>query len=238
MRHILFIGTDFEQYLRLKESLNEFTCVYSVNLADGTKQFNQQRFCLIILNLALISSDNGQEALLRSFRRAGPAPIIALCNDLQYANVVRLLHTGADQILDLRIPDEILVAYIHTLINRYLLLDHLDREQHGHTDMCIGDFEINLKRRQVFLNGKEIDLTSKEFDLLLFFAQNSEQVLSESQIFENVWHINKDFHSSIAKPINRLRQKIEPDHHNPVYIRSVRGSGYLFMPRLVESCDI
>ena len=64
MQHILFIGADFEQYLRLKTLLSEFACVYSVSLPDGIKQFNQQRFSLIVLDLSLILSDAGQEERL------------------------------------------------------------------------------------------------------------------------------------------------------------------------------
>ena len=74
--------------------------------------------------------------------------------------------------------------------------------------------------------------------LLLFFAQNPNRVLTEAQIYDRVWHTDKGFHSSIAKPINRLRQKIEPDQRNPVYIQSIRGVGYQFVPNIVTSCDI
>lgn len=238
MQKVLFVRTDFEQYLRLKDYLLEFSLVYSASLTDGIKQLDQHQFCMIVLDLSLILSDAGQEDLLHSLRRAYPTPIIALCSNTKDSNVVRLLGAGADQALATHTPDEVLVAYIHTLINRYTLLDYIDREQIGQVEFCIGDFVIDLRRRQVFLKGKQLDLSGKEYDLLLFFAQNPDQVLTEEQIFEHVWHTDKDFHSSIAKPINRLRQRIEPDHKNPVYIRSVRGAGYLFMPKLVESCDI
>ena len=114
----------------------------------------------------------------------------------------------------------------------------MEREQNRRTNLYVGDFEIDLMRRHVFLKGKKIDLSSKEYELFLFFAQNPEQVLTEAQIYEGVWNSDKDFHSSIAKPIHRLRQKVEPDQRNPSYIRSVRGAGYQFMPSLITSCDI
>ena len=238
MQHILFIGADFEQYLRLKTILNDFTCVYSVNLTDGIRQFNQQQFSLIVLDLSLILSNADQEELLRSFRRAHPVPIIALCENVEDSNVVRLLGAGADQVLDIQTADTVLTAYAQTLVNRYILLDHMDREQSCRTELCVGDFEIDLMRRQVSLKGEKIELSGKEFDLLLFFAQNPERVLTEAKIYERLWHTDKNFHSSISKPINRLRQKIEPDIRNPVYIRSIRGVGYQFMPNFVVSCDI
>ena len=85
MQSILFVGADFEQYLRLKAILNNLVCIYSVSLPDGIRQFNQQQFSLLILDLSLIASDSGQEELLRSFRRAHPVPIIAdIFNRLKY----------------------------------------------------------------------------------------------------------------------------------------------------------
>ncbi len=235
---ILFIVTDFEQYLRLKSSLFEFACTYSVSLPEGVKQFNQQEFCLLILNLSLLQSNAGQEELLRSLRRANPVPIIALCPDVNDSNVVRLMGAGADQVLPVQVSDEVLLAHTHTLINRYTVLDHMDREQHNPVELCVGDFVIDLIRHQVFIKGKEVKLSGKEFELLVFFAQNPERVLTEAQIFERVWNSGKDFHSSIAKPINRLRRKIEPDTVEPAYIRSVRGVGYQFIPKPIKSCDI
>jgi len=235
---ILFIGTDFEQYLRLKSTFSEFTCTYSISLSEGVNQFNQQEFCLIVLNLSLILLDAGQEELLRSFRRAHPVPIIALCANASDSDVVRLLDAGADQVLPAQIPDEVLAAYTHTLINRYTFLDRMDRAQCNQIELCVGDFVIDLIRRQVFIKGQKIELSGKKFELLVFFAQNPERVLTEAQIFEGVWKSDKDFHSSIAKPINRLRQRIEPDTGEPAYIRSVRGVGYQFMPENTKSCDI
>ncbi len=213
-------------------------CVYSVSLPDGIRQFNQQQFCLLVLDLSLVVSDAGQEELLRSFRRAHPVPIIVMCNNMNDSNVVRLLSAGADQVLDVQGPDELLAAYTHTLINRYTLLANLEREQNRRTNLYIGDFEIDIMRRRVFVKGKQIDLSSKEYELFLFFAQNPEQVLSEEQIYEGVWNSDKDFHSSISKPIHRLRQKIEPDQRNPSYIRAIRGAGYQFVPSPIISCDI
>jgi len=85
---ILFIATDFEQYLKLKSTFNEFDCTYSISLPEGISQFNQQEFCLIILNLSLVLSNAGQEELLRSFRRAHPVPIIAQCADVNDSEAV------------------------------------------------------------------------------------------------------------------------------------------------------
>lgn len=239
MQHILFIGTDFEQFCRLKTILKEYYCIYSIDLLEGTKQYNRHKqLCLVVINLSVILLDYGPEELLCSLRRARPTPIIALSDSMEDSNVVCLLNAGADQVLAIQTPDEVLAAYMNTLINRYTLLNNIDQEQLSQTTFHIGDFSFDFRRKQVFLKGEQIELSRKEFDLLLFFAQNPDRVLSEEHILERVWHTDKNFHSSISKPINRLRQKIEPDHRVPVYIRSVRGRGYQFSPSSVESCDI
>ncbi len=62
-QNILFISTDYQQYLRLKSTLSEFACTYSVSLSEGVSLFNQQKFCLIVLNLSPILSPAGQEEL-------------------------------------------------------------------------------------------------------------------------------------------------------------------------------
>ena len=117
MQSILFVGADFGLYRSLKVILNKYACIYSVSLPDGIRQFNQQQFCLLILDLSRIDSDAaGQEELLHSFRRAHPVPIIALCDNMENSNIVRLLGAGADQILDAQGPADILAAYTHQSI--------------------------------------------------------------------------------------------------------------------------
>lgn len=187
MQHILFIGTDFEQFCRLKTILKEFSCLYSIDLSEGTRQYNQHKqLCLVVINLSLILLDFGPEELLCSFRRARPTPIIALSDNTEDSNVVCLLNAGADQVLAIQTSDEVLAAYMNTLINRYTLLNHIDQEQLSQTTFHIGDFFFDFRRKQVFLKGKKIELSRKEFDLLLFFAQNPDRVLSEKQILEKV----------------------------------------------------
>jgi len=230
MPYILFVGLDYEQYIELKVNLPEVSCIYTVGLRDGIKLFNQQQFSLILLNLSLIASDAAQEELLLSFRCSHPAPIIALCNNMQDLDVVRLLKAGADQVLPVQTSNNVLIAYAQTLLNRYTTLNYMDREQSSQAVMRVGDFTVDVMRRHVFVKSKEIKLTRKEFDLLIFFAKNPERVLTEDQIIETVWGTEKDFHSDLSKPIHRLRQKIEPNCES-TYIFSVRGVGYQFMPR-------
>lgn len=233
---ILYIGSDFEQYIQIKERLDEFESIYAAHLSDGIRQFNQRAYCLIIIDLLLL--DTGRNELLQALRRASPVPIIALHDYTESEDIALILNSGADIPLHRATASVLLEAYARSLITRYTLLDYIDHGHVGEAFMRVGDFEIDLRRRRVSIKGRPVSLSGKEYDLFCFFARNPDRVLTEDQIFERVWHTEKEYHSSITKPIHRLRQKIEPDLRRPVYIHSVRGVGYYFTPIPAELCDI
>ena len=93
-----------------------------------------------------------------------------------------------------------------------------------------GGLEICLLRINVFLNKREIFLTTKEFDILYFLASYPDFVFTHKQIYEVVWneeYVHDD--ANITSHISHIRRKIEPDPNHPVYIQTVRGVGYKFV---------
>lgn len=98
--------------------------------------------------------------------------------------------------------------------------------------LAFDNLTIDSGRRKVDLNGQEIDLTSKEFDILFFLASYPGQVFTHHQIYESVW--DKEYvydEGNITAHIGRIRKKIEPDPRHPVFILTVRGVGYKFRDR-------
>ena len=92
-----------------------------------------------------------------------------------------------------------------------------------------GDLAINEKTRRVEVANKEISLTPKEFDILLFLARNRGEVFTKEQIYNAVWeedYIMDD--SNIMAFIRKLRKKIEPNPDAPIYIQTIWGIGYKF----------
>ena len=88
---------------------------------------------------------------------------------------------------------------------------------------------IDKDNRIVCVNDKHIDLTGKEFDLLLFLANNKGRVYTKKQIYTQVWENDYAFDdSNIMSFISKLRKKIEPNPDNTFYIQTVRGVGYRF----------
>lgn len=96
-----------------------------------------------------------------------------------------------------------------------------------------GELSINEKTRQVTRDDKEVQLTPKEFDILLFLVQNRGEVFTKEQIYQAVWendYIMDD--SNIMAFIRKLRKKIEPNPDSPVYILTIWGIGYKFNDEL------
>lgn len=94
----------------------------------------------------------------------------------------------------------------------------------------IGDLSIDLEKRDVRINNESISLTSKEFDLLVQFAQHPGKVYSRSDLLDLVWGYGYDgFEHTVNSHINRLRAKIETDPNAPQYVQTVWGVGYKFV---------
>lgn len=88
---------------------------------------------------------------------------------------------------------------------------------------------IDLKKYSVSVDGAEVSLTAKEFELLKFFATHPDQVFTKTQIFQNVWEHNYiEDDNTVMVHIRKLRKKIEKDPSNPLYIQTVWGIGYKF----------
>lgn len=137
---------------------------------------------------------------------------------------VHMFQCGVDDYLVEPIRPSELIARIRARIERYQRLTRplgLIR---------IRDLQIQTVSRQVRLNGKEIDLTVKEFDLLLFLVQHSGKVVTKSEIYNAVWNEKQlsGYNNCVAVHIKKLRDKIETDIDNPQYIETVWGVGYRF----------
>lgn len=98
--------------------------------------------------------------------------------------------------------------------------------------LSFDNLTIDSGRRKVYFNEQEIDLTSKEFDILFFLASYPGQVFTHRQIYESVWEKEYMYDErNITAHIGHIRKKIEPEPRHPVYILTVRGVGYKFRDR-------
>lgn len=89
--------------------------------------------------------------------------------------------------------------------------------------------EIRLHQRRVLKDGNDVKLSKYEYGVLTFLAQHPGWLCSKEQIFQNVWHEDSESClTAVTNTISRIRQKIEPDKDNPIYIQTVSTLGYIF----------
>ena len=170
-------------------------------------------------------------SLCRKMREKTDAPIIFATARTEDADIVRGLGLGADDYIVKPFKGTVLMAHLRAQLathNRLLSRD-LARPQ-VEKGITVGDVTICPKARQVLLNGKDVTLTGKEFDLLYFLVQHPNEVFSKEQLFEKIWSFDPiGDPATVTVHINRLRDKLKNAAGHPYEgIETVWGAGYRF----------
>ncbi|MGZ4182075.1 MAG: winged helix-turn-helix domain-containing protein [Solirubrobacteraceae bacterium] len=180
---------------------------------------------LVVLDLMLPGLD-GLEVMrrLREQDRDRIAVILLTAKGEESDRVVGLRLGADDYVVKPFSPAE-LVARVDAVLRRF------DNSPAHEEPMEIGDLKIDPAARQVFVNDEEVQLTQREFDVLLFLARHPGQVFSRNQLMDAIWQYS--FYtdtSTVTVHIRRLRAKIESDPSQPRHIQTVWGVGYRFQP--------
>jgi len=209
---------------------------YEIELAadglSGLAKAESDRYDLVILDLMLPGLD-GLEICKKLRSRRPYAPILILTSKSSELDRVLGLEMGADDYVTKPFSIMELIARVKAIFRRIEQLKQ-DRDNESPDIIRAGDLVIDPAKRQTVLKGKRVDLTAKEFDLLLHFAQNPGRVYTRAQLLDMVWGYGHDgYEHAVNSHINRLRAKIEDNPAKPEYILTVWGVGY----RFVESAD-
>lgn len=178
---------------------------------------------LVLLDLMLPGQDGLQ--LCRAIRqRPAYIPIIMLTAKDDDVDKIVGLEMGADDYITKPFKTRELIARIRSILRL---------ARHGSTlepnKLICGPLEIDIDGRSVTLNGKVICLTPKEFDLLALLAANPGRVYGREMLLERVWGYDYAGETrTVDVHIQRLRQRIEPDPHEPRFLQTVRNIGYKF----------
>lgn len=195
--------------------------------AAGLEQALSKTYDLIILDLMLPGME-GLEVCRRLRAKPPYTPILMLTAKSSELDRVLGLEVGADDYLTKPFSIRELVARVKALFRR---VESLGSQTHPEVRKTIrsGDLIIDVEKRKVTLQGQSAELTPKEFDLLLQFAQHPGRVYTRSQLLDLVWGYAHDgYEHTVNSHINRLRAKIEKDPARPQYILTVWGVGYKF----------
>jgi two-component system OmpR family response regulator/two-component system alkaline phosphatase synthesis response regulator PhoP len=198
--------------------------------AEGTEALRlarAERFDLIVLDIMLPGLDG--ISILSAIRRGSPnqdTPILMLTARREEADKVLGLETGADDYLTKPFGVREFIARVRALQRR--TGRSADVNPHP-APIVAGELTVDPARRQVRIDGREIDLTANEFDLLYVLASNRGIVFSREALMRRVWgddtHITE---RSVDTLVKRVRRKIDDDAAEPRFIQTVWGTGYKF----------
>lgn len=178
---------------------------------------------LVVLDVMLPGADG--LTVCRQVRSSYRNPILMLTARTDDMDQVLGLEMGADDYVPKPVKPRVLLARIRALLRRV----ESDQETTS-SRLEFGDLVIDNAAREVTLNGKSVDLTSAEYDLLWLLASNAGTVLSRETIFEKLRGIQYDGQDrSIDVRVSRIRPKVGDDPDNPRRIKTVRSKGYLFV---------
>lgn len=180
---------------------------------------------LIVLDLMLPGLD-GLEICRRLRTQSRYVPVLMLTARSSELDRVLGLEIGADDYLTKPFSIRELQARVKALLRR---VEAIASPEQAQGLVRSGDLEIDLDKRSAKLEGKPLNLTAKEFDLLVQFARHPGRVYTRNQLLEMVWGGSFDgYEHTVNSHINRLRTKVESDPANPRYILTVWGVGYKF----------
>ncbi len=194
----------------------------------GMRLATSDHWSLIILDLRL-PGPNGLE-ICRAIRRDRPyQPVLMLTSMSAELDRVLGLETGADDYLTKPFSVLELVARVRAIFRRVDNMQQQSTDVEAETVVNTGNMTIDPARREVILDGRMVDLTAREFDLLDYFARHPGRVFRRSDLLDKVWgYGHEGYEHTVNSHINRLRAKIEDNPSKPEIIVTVWGVGYKF----------
>lgn len=205
---------------------NGFEADIAFDGINGEKRAKSEQYDAILLDV-MLPGKTGFD-VCRELRRTLRLPIIMVTAKKEDIDKIRGLGLGADDYLVKPFSPAELVARVKSHIHIHkLLLD--DQEKKEETEINYQNLTILPKSRMVYVDNKEVVLVNKEFELLLFMADNPNIVFSKDTLFDRVWGMDSiGDAATVTVHINRLREKLGKNVSKTQFIETVWGAGYRF----------
>ncbi len=227
-KHILIIedNEDLAQLVAIHLTDIGFQVVIKHAGKEGLETAKTKPFDLIILDLMLPDS-SGLDICQQLRSLSEYVPILMLTSRSSELDRVLGFEVGADDYVTKPFSISELLARVKAIFRR---VDAYGKQVPSQTaEISFLDLTINLEKHTVVIANKQIELTAKEFDLLVFFARYPGHVFTRTQLLDKIWgYSHEGYDHTVNSHINRLRVKIEEDPRNPRYILTVWGVGYKF----------
>jgi DNA-binding response OmpR family regulator len=182
------------------------------------------QFDALVVDL-MLPGKSGFE-IIRQVRAKLEIPILVVSARTEDIDKIRGLEYGADDYMTKPFSPAELAARVKSHINRY---DRLRDQDPSPGVISHKGLEINTAAHKVFVNGREVQMTTKEYELLLFLASNPNIVFSKERLYDSIW--GEEFYgdsATVPVHIQKIRKKIEKSPSEPEYIETLWGTGYRF----------
>ena len=213
--------------LRYNLEKNDMTAVCAYDGAEGLRLARECDPDVILLDVMLPEMDGFE--VCRTLRAEGNnVPIIMITAREEETDKVFGLELGADDYLTKPFSMRELLARVRTNMRRAASMAPAAAEEPG-DQIKVKDLVIDRTRRAVYKNGKELELTQREYELIKFLAENPGRVMSREELMGSVWQY--DYFGDLRAvdvAVRRLREKLEDNPSEPVYVMTKRGAGYYF----------
>ncbi|MDT1957652.1 response regulator transcription factor [Carnobacterium divergens] len=234
MKRVLIV--DDEESILTLLAFNLEKAGYDVQTAtDGLEGYElalKNKYAFIILDLMLPSMD-GMEVCKKLRQEKIETPIMILTAKDDELEKIIGLELGADDYMTKPFsPREVLArmkAIMRRVNSRGKAEDEKENSKEELVEVTIGEIKIFPELYEVIVRDNPIEVTPKEFELLLYMMKRVNRILSREQLLDAIWNFDYAGETRIVDVhISHLREKIELDTKNPAYIRTVRGFGYKF----------
>lgn len=224
MKKLLVVDDEPSILTLLKFNLEQsgFEVLTAENGNDALDIATTEDLTLIVLDLMLPGMD-GMDVCKTLRQEKINTPILMLTAKDDEFDKILGLELGADDYMTKPFSPREVVARVKAILRRTNLVALEVKDE----VLKIGELEIHPDKYMVMFKGEQLVLTPKEFELLLYLANHRGKVLSRDQLLNGVWDFHYDGDTRIVDVhISHLREKIEADTKQPVYIRTIRGFGY------------
>ena len=214
---------DIVSALKIYLTSEGYNCIEAYDGGQAVSAVEGGSVHLVLLDIMMPEVD-GVTALTR-IRQFSNIPIIFLTAKSEDTDMILGLNLGADDYITKPFNPVEVIARVRSAIRRYFELG--GGRLVGEDNMTVGGIEIDNGAKRVTVDGQEVTLTPREYEILRFLMQNKGKVFSPKEIYKSVWNdapIGAE--NAVAVHIRHLREKIEIDPRNPRYIKVVWGHGY------------
>lgn len=201
--------------LKLGLEQHKFAVDVAYTGEDGYRLINEFSYDLIIMDL-MLPDIQGEELCKRLRQEKNETFIIMLTAKKQLENIIDGLSMGADDYIGKPFEFTELLARIRALVRR--------SSKNRDNVLSFREIRLDLDREQVFIKGREVVLTKKEYMILEYLLRHKGQLISRNQLLEHAWDMNVDIFTNVVDThIKNLRKKLG---HNGQFISTIYGSGY------------